>query len=278
MATIAIGNTIDVIGKYSAIVTESLGTDSVYIRTKETLTELVTNGDLSSADKAKVISDVMSNINNSLVNASINTALNWAKEEKDNEFKKKELEYQLDVLEQQKLVEAARASQVRAEVLSATATSRRINGIATVDSNGFVTGLSNEGKLYNEIQLVSQQVLNAQEEQKVLQGRVRESQASVYKMVADTAANFGDVTYTLTDAGCDATINIIPGTLAYEQTQIAKQQAKGYAYNAWANAVNSAASTIGMLVAENIKADWVDTLQAHMNTGLKHLVETKAPE
>jgi len=278
MATIAIGNTIDVIGKYSALIAESLGTDSVYIRTKETLTELVSRGDLSSADKAKVISDVMSNINNSLVNASINTALNWAKEEKDNEFKKKEFEYQLDVLEQQKLMEIAKISQVRAEVLSATATSRRVNGIATVDSNGFVIGLSNEGKLYNEIQLVSQQVLNAQEEQKVLQGRVRESRASVYKIVADTAANFGDVTYTLTDAGCDATINIIPGTLAYEQMQIAKQQAKGYAYNAWANAVNSAASTIGMLVAENMKADWVDTLQAHMNTGLKHLVETKAPE
>lgn len=278
MATITITNTYDVIAKYVALINESLGVDSVYIRTKETLDSLLASGSLSGTDKAKVIAEVLNGINTSLVNGAMNTALQWAKSEKDNEYAAAELAYKLDILAQEALVNENRAKQIAAEIMVETAQSMRMNGAATVDPvTGYTTALSNDGKIYKDTLLIDQQIINAQAELNVIKGKVRESQASVYKIVADTHANFGDASYTLSDDSCTALMSITSGTLAYEQIQIAKQQSKGYTYNAWANAVNAAATTVGMLISENTDPAAAASLMTQLQNGVTQLVTVPVP-
>ncbi len=280
MAIIAINKSLDVIDKYTSLITESLDTNSVYIRAKETLEALVASGDLSSADKAKVVAEVLNNLNNSLVNASMNTALAWAKAEKDAEFQKEELGYKVDVIEQQALTEAAKVKQLMADVMATTATSMRQNGAATINpGTGFTTGLANDGKVWKEMVLMEQELLNKQAEEDVLQSKLKESQAAVYKIVADTAANFGSGTYTISDTGVTSAGFDSPNSLAYFQKQIAQQQAKGYAYNAWANAVNASSTAVSMLLSteEASLADEAATLAASLVSGVNKLVNVAAP-
>lgn len=278
MAVITITNTYDVIAKYVALINESLGTDSVYIRTKETLDSLLASGSLSGTDKAKIIAEVLNGMNSNLVNGAMNTALQWAKSEKDNEYAAAELAYKLDILAQEVIINQNKAKELAAQIMIETAQSLRVNGAATVSpTTGYTTALSNEGKTYKDMQLIDQQIINAQAELNVITAKVRESQASVYKIVADTHANFGDASYTLTDASCTATMNIGSGTLAYEQQQIAIQQAKGYAYNAWSNAVNAAATTVGMLISQNTDPAAAASLMTQLQNGVTQLVTVPTP-
>jgi hypothetical protein len=90
--------------------------------------------------------------------------------------------------------------------------------------------------------------------------------------VADTAANFGSASYTLSDSGVQASVNLAQGTLAYEQIQIAKNQALGYRYNAWASGVNAAATTVGLLVSESMFKGTGENLLTKMETGLDKLL------
>ena len=169
MAIIAIDKTLDVINKYNALVTESLDADSVYIRTKETLIEFFNAGSFTGQEKARIIAEVLSNLNSSLVNASITTALEWAKAEKMFEFEKEELGYKVDVIDQQAEVEAAKVKQLMADVMATTATSMRQNGAANINpSTGFTTGLANDGKVWKEMVLMEQELLNKRAEKDVL--------------------------------------------------------------------------------------------------------------
>lgn len=274
MATVAIDKSLDVINKYTSLINESLDTNSVYIRAKETLEALVTSGDLSSADKAKVVAEVLNNLNNSLVNASMSTALAWAKAEKDAEFQKEELGYKVDVIEQQALTEAAKVKQLMADVMATTATSMRQNGAAIINpATGFTTGLANDGKTYKELFLLDQELLNKKAEENVLKSKLKESQAAVYKIAADAAANYGNgFTVTSTGDAISVTGEVAAGTLAYYQKEIAKQQAKGYVYNAWGNAINASATAIATLAANDSTTTTQSDLEVALLEGVTKLL------
>jgi hypothetical protein len=98
----------------------------------------------------------------------------------------------------------------------------------------------------------------------------------VYKIVADTAANFGSATYSLSDTGVTCSVGLQQGTLAYEQIQIARNQALGYQYNAWANGVNAASTTVGLLISESLLTPGGvgEQLLTAMTRGVENLVGT----
>ena len=104
MATISISSDLEVLEKYNSLVRESLGSDSVYIRAKETIQDLFIDGLITSGDKAAVISNVIGGIVNSITTSSMAAAVDWAKAEKEIDLKKLELAIQLDILEQEKLL------------------------------------------------------------------------------------------------------------------------------------------------------------------------------
>jgi len=250
MATISITSELDVINKYKGLVSESMGSDSVYIRTKETLEDFFKNNNLKDSDKAAIISQVLSSLNTSLVNSSMSTAMQWASSEKDIALKKLELEQQLDILSNEVRLKDAQIEKVIDDTVATQAQTIRMYGTPTV-VDGNVTALTDSGKVYKEIQMLEQQTINAVKEGVLLDSKKTESQAAVHKVVADTYRNYGSYTFALADSGLTG-VNKTSGTyetLSDIQATIAKEQAKGYSYNAWANALTGSASLIGTALA-----------------------------
>lgn len=276
MATINVTTDLEVMDRYIALIKESLNTDSVYARTKETLQEFFDKGSMSDTDRANIISQVMTNLNNSLVNAAMGTALDWSKSEKDIGLKKAELGKQLDILDAEIALKAKdlslkdkdlelktkeldllvkQVAKLGYDSIATQAQTIRTYGTPTV-VNGAVTKLEDEGKLYEEIQLVQQQILTQKAEEALLDTKKDEMEASVHKIVADTYWNYGALNYTISDTGLvvnSVTDNQLPNStpLAEHQGNIAIEQAKGYAYNAWANAMSGSATFLATALSAN---------------------------
>lgn len=260
MATIYVEKDIDVISKYQALLDASLSSNSIYIRAKETLEYLAEQGDIKDTEKAKVLSDVLVNLNNSLVTNSMNIALNWAEKEKEIELKKVTLEKEIDLQDKQILLTSKQIDKVVSEDINIQAKTIRTYGTPTTIVNGTtnkleVSSLSDTGSVYKEMELIDSKINYTAQEATLIPYKQKEINASVHKTVADTYANYGNYTYTVTDTGVTSVSNQTPTgheTLSSLQAGIAKNQINGYAWNAWANAVTGASSLLGTAIAGGI--------------------------
>jgi hypothetical protein len=137
-----------------------------------------------------------------------------------------------------------------------------------------------------QIEKEEQEILKSKEETSAIKMKRYESMAAVHKIVADTAVNFGTRKFRF--AGTDDVLGIAEQETTYDyltmtdyQAQIAKEQAKGYIYNAWSNAVIAAGGIIGQGLAseqasffqgaDSVGVSAITTLK----TGLKSLLELK---
>lgn len=231
MATISISDSLDVLEKYEAIMAASLGSDSVYIRAKETITALSAEGDLADKERATIISNVISSLTSSLVSAGLSTALQWASAEKDVALRKLQLAKELDILDLDAVLREAQADKMHQDSIATQANTIRMLGTpVTVD--GKVQSLSDTGKVWQDIKVAEQQVVNMTKELEVSDARLKEVQASVHRAVADTVTNFGAYTYSLTEQGLPtAPILTTPQaalqqTVSFIQREAVKEQTK----------------------------------------------------
>lgn len=249
MATISITSDLDVIEKYKELVHSSMDGDSIYIRTKETVQALFNSGDIKNGERAEVIAQVVSSLNTSLVNTSMNTALQWASQEKEIALRKLELERQLDILDNEKLKTENEADRIKNDNLVQQADSLRQNGAMTV-VDGKVKALDDTGVQYENILLTREKVDSENKAQILSDAKLNETNAGIHKIVADTYVNYGMYNgYAITDSGITGVFDNTPvgyTTLSDAQLEIAKEQAKGYAWNAWSNAATGLGSTIGV--------------------------------
>ena len=228
MATITLSSDLDVLSRYEALVSASLGSESVYARLKDTVDKLVKDGDLSDTEKGKIVAEVLGNLSNSISSSSMQTALQWASNEKDIELKKLELAKQLDILDAEGKLRDAQVLKAKWESIAIQANTERTYGTPTT-ADGVLLSLAPTGKMYTETNLLAQQVTNAQAEENLIRSRLSESHAAIHKMVADTVVNYGPWTYTVGANGITSTSQgtapVIP--LSDIQRTIAKEQARG---------------------------------------------------
>lgn len=252
MATITVTKDLDVAQKYETLVKQSLDGNSAYIRAKETIQELVDSGAIDEAQKAEIISNIVGGVINNITSSSLSTAMAWANAEKEVELKKLELAKQLDILDEEILVKEAQKEQINNAVRLAKVESKRVYGTPTFDGEGNLQSLGNDGKVYQDILLAQVQTTKTTSENNLVNQKISESQAAVHKIVADTYVNFGNYSYTgLSESGI-ASVTANHGsfkTLSNTQQEIAIEQAKGYVYNAWANALTGSASMLGTAIA-----------------------------
>jgi len=273
MATITTSTELDVIGKYRELVKVSMEGDSSYIRAKETLEEMYDDNDVPQEGKGEVLAGLISSLHTSVMTTSMNTALAWSAKEKDLALQKLELEKQLDILQNQIEQTKAEADRTTNADLIQQAESLRQHGRMTV-VKGKVVGLSDEGLQYQNIQLTKEKVESENKAQELSDAKLKETHAGVNKLVADTYVNYGMYNgYTITDKGITGITDITPvgyTTLSDAQLSIAKEQAKGYAYNAWSNVASGLGSTIGVALTSEtdiftgdnagILTEWKDTI------------------
>jgi hypothetical protein len=180
----------------------------------------------------------------------MSTALQWAAKEKEVALEKLRLAKELDQMDQDLLNKTAQANKMVEDVVATQAQTIRMFGTPVV-VNGKVVSLADAGKLYQETNLLEKNVVNATKQGVILDSKKTESQAAIHKVVADTYRNYGSYTFNLADGGLTgvAKTHGSVSTLSDVQETIAKEQANGYSYNAWANALSGSASMIGTALA-----------------------------
>ena len=104
MATILIETDLDVVSKQRQLVEEALGADGVYIRMKNTLEDLLAKGEIKGTDRAKVVAETIAGMSGQITATCISGGLQWAEAEKRLALQKEEMQYQLDILAQNKLL------------------------------------------------------------------------------------------------------------------------------------------------------------------------------
>ena len=158
MAIILIDTTLDVVKKQKELAAALTDEDSIYIRMKETLGDLLEKGEIKGTDRARAVSETISQMAVNLTNTSLTTALAWQAQEKELALKKEELEVRLDIL--QKEVDKAKEDARLAKESVRLAQAKRIReyGDATFDPDGNVIALSDEGLVYEQEQLVKKQI------------------------------------------------------------------------------------------------------------------------
>ena len=156
--TINVDTTLDVIEKQKELAASLMGEDSIYIRMKETLVDLLEKGEIKGTERARVISETLAQMAVNTTNTSLSTALAWQAQEKELALKKEELEAKLDILQKEidKAEEDARLA--KENVKLAQAKRIREYGVATFDLDGNVIALGNNGLVYAQEQLVKKQV------------------------------------------------------------------------------------------------------------------------
>ena len=257
MATILIETDLDVVSKQRLLVEEALGPDSVYIRMKETLIDLIDKSELKGTDRAKVVGDTIAQMSASITANVMNTGLQWAEAEKRLALQKEELEKQLDILDQNKLLIENQVVASLADRQLKQAQLRREYGTPTLDSNGNVIGLGDDGKEYTSIQNIVADTANKALQGNVLVAQKESTYAQTHKIVADTYINHGVFNWTaLGSTGVTGVTKTNVGyvTLSDLQKQVSKEQARGYVYNAWSNAASAGASMLGTLAGAEIES------------------------
>ena len=159
MATlIRIDTTLDVVKKQKELAAALTDEDSIYIRMKDTLVDLLEKGEIKGTDRARVVSETIAQMAVNLTNTSLTTALAWQAQEKELALKKEELEVRLEIL--QKEVDKAKEDARLAKESVRLAQAKRIReyGDATFDPDGNVIALSDEGLVYEQEQLVKKQI------------------------------------------------------------------------------------------------------------------------
>jgi len=253
--TIAVSTSLDVIEKYRELVEASLDGDSIYIRAKETVERLYDGSDMTDNKKAEVIATTIVSMATSISATSMQLALQWVGQEAELGLKKEELEYRIDLmkLEADKAAQEVAASEANKHLLQAKLI--REYGIKTVDANGDIALLDDSGLVYEQTRAIVQDTANKALLSQQITSQTEEVQARTHKLVADTYVNHGLFTgYTITDTGIASATKVATGyvTLSDMNKQVAKEQAKGYAWNAWSNAASSSAGMIGTLIAAEI--------------------------
>lgn len=251
--TSQIVSSIDVLSKYNALVKESLGGDSIYVRAKETIQALVSEGSIDDTKKAEILSSVIGGAVNAITSSSMASALEWTKYEKELELKKLELDQQLLILGQELLLKTAQVDQVKTQSRLSLVESRRMYGTATFDvSTGAILSLTEDGKVWNDMLLTTQQTANSVVEKGLIESKVKESAVAIHKVVADTYTNFGTFRFAYDTGGNGLSsvtrLDTSHVTLSDTQQKIAIEQGKGYTQNSWANGLTGSASMLGTAI------------------------------
>lgn len=158
MAIVLIDTTLDVVKKQKELAAALTDEDSIYIRMKDTLVDLLEKGEIKGTDRARVVSETIAQMAVNLTNTSLSTALAWQAQEKELALKKEELKVRLDVLQRE--VDKAEEDTRLAKESVRLAQAKRIReyGDATFDPDGNVVLLSDEGLVYEQEQLVKKQI------------------------------------------------------------------------------------------------------------------------
>jgi hypothetical protein len=272
--------TLDVIPKYEALVQSSFGVEGTFIRAKENILAMFEEYSINSNDKASIISNILGSLTSSLANTSMQVALQWATEERTLAFNKERLALEIDLADKDRDLKLAQIKKLKFEAHAIQSESMRTHGTRVFDlaDDWVVTMLGDNGKVFKDMELTDTQIIKTHKDIEAIESQIVASKATVHKIVAETYSNYGSYCYAFDNEGA---IYIDQShwedSLSYIQSAIAKEQAKGYVYNAWGNAVTASAGLLGTAIASDGTIDDLTGLLTIFRQAVGQLKDTEAP-
>lgn len=233
---------LDITDTYQKLMMASTGQDSVYLKAKETVSDVMGSMlGLSESDKAKILSDMVASIAKEITNSAMQMALKI-------ETEKRDAPYALTKLKEDTRRTTAEIAKVEKDIEMA-------------DKNlwiGTVTGWKVQAEAYRDYGV---QTWNQLETTKVLGQAayvdygtkvetLKKAKVDTYATYANTYRQNGKVNYTTNvDDGSFDTVTADNHGLTYWQTGVAARQSQGFNDNMRQHVVNSSASMISMLLS-----------------------------
>lgn len=230
--------TIDVIKKYKDLMEATTTDSSLYHKAKETIAVLFNDLQITEEKKALITAEHIANMSINATNKAMETALAWSKDERDASYilakVLKETEVAAATIEKTKaeicLLESQKDYQC-AQTLVVTAASLRENGTITSRDGCEVTGLSNNGLKYSQLE---------------------QYEANTYQILSDSFRKSGAVTVAKQADGSyvftGGTSPVVDG-YTNQQTLNAERQRYSYEESAYAHAANSLSVTVGQMLS-----------------------------
>lgn len=275
-----IKTTLDVIPKYETLVRSSFNSEGTFVRAKENIEAMFKNYSINSADKAGIVSNILGSLTSSIASVSMSTALQWATEERKLELEKQDLALRISLANKDEDLKLAQVKKTKFEAHAIQADSIRMMGtrVFDIDDDWVVTLLGENGKVVKDMEVDDARLVNMAIEGDVLKEKIPESRAAVHKLMAETYVNYGYYTYDLEAGGAQrVTAHELENSLSAFQKVIAKEQAKGYTYNAWSNAVTASAGMVGTVVAADGMLDDVGEIISVFRTSIGQLRDVVMP-
>lgn len=235
-----VDSTIEVASKVKILTDQVLGTDSVYMRAKDTFKELLEGRHLSEAEYAQFASQFISQLAVNSTQQIVQGALQWAQQEKEMAYSLASMKAQADASLAQ--IEQAKANickleketdLTRANITATLATSIRKNGrVATYADDGYTPlTLLDEGSEYAQML-----ALDAQR----------------YSTLSDSYRKSGVVTIGISTDGIEKGMSGDDYGYTKAQTEFAERQVKSFEDSKRNHAVNASSQLLGQLLSAEI--------------------------
>lgn len=240
--------TLEVSAKYKQLMLDSLSSESLYIRAKDTFKVIFDDLELTTKERAAIVSEHVANMTTSLSGAAMSSALQWAKEERDGAYSlaKLKADTEVSIAQALKMKEEICLAQKQTElqcanIIATLSGTIRENGMYATDADGCkVLSVDNTGLKY---------------------AQTRQVDAATYQAQADAFRKSGvvDIGIDLSDGvtkGVSGSIDPITSGYTCQQTLNAERQRIAYEDSKRTHAANSASAMIGQLLSsETFSAD-----------------------
>jgi len=247
---------LDVTTPFKELMQAAVGKDSIYIRAKETMNEFLANSNLSDAEKATQLSQMLVSIGSSITDNAMSHAVQIAKDNRDAPYSlaKVRADTQLinaqheKVLEDTKLI-TSNKTKVDIDTKATTVSMWKMQADMYTKNGIDTSGLS-----------ITNPILTAAPVYPLADDKVKAegAKAATYSKLASTRMQDGNVTVSKDSNGDIVSITPTTGkteSLTGSQINVAIRQEKAFDDNMRQHAANSSSTMIGMLLStENSNA------------------------
>ena len=232
---------LDVVTTYKELMEASIGQGSVYLKAKETLTEIYANSNLTDPDKASVVAQTVSQIAIGITTQAMNAAIELAKDKRDSK-------YTLTKMKEDTRLVTANISKLEAD----------IDNMGADKDNKILAGWKAQGELYRDYGvhtwdytlLPTVLPIAAYDTYGTKVETIKMSQANVYNGYSTAYRQNGTVLPIIDGNGWLTTGTVGDATgLSYWQTKVAERQEQGFDDNTRQHVANSSATMVSMLLS-----------------------------
>lgn len=239
---------------FKSLMVNSVGTDSIYIRAKDTMQSFFDSSSLNDTEKATVLSGMLTSMVTSITGQAMTSAITIAKENRESIHSITKLQAETVLLKEQANKIAGDRVKLEADILSMTYdnNTKLVNGWKVqsdmVKDNGF-----NIGAVQGYTGFILPDSVTHQAGSGTKEAQIAQSKATHHATLAKSLRESGNITWTAFAPGA-ITLPVMPtGNLAAglteAQTKVAIRQELAFEDNKRQHAANSSAAMMGMLVS-----------------------------